>query len=284
MVGGDARAREDDKTNRSGSIRSPHPTSTSIPPLPRAPPPPPPPKKKQNVAAFPARGGANGSIRFKNEAGHGANKGLDVALTLLAPVAAKHPVVSFADLFQLAGATAVETAGGPPIAMRYGRKDAPGPASETPEGNLPAGGAPWPKDAAGPAAHLRDVFGRLGLDDSEIVALSGAHTLGRAKPSRSGFGKESTRYTRAGPGTPGGSSWCREWLKWDNEYFVNLKKRADEMSSADPELLVLDTDACLFEDAGFKVHAERYAADPKAFDAEYAAAHAKLSELGAEWE
>lgn len=27
----------------------------------------------------------------------------------------------------------------------------------------------------------------------DIVALSGAHTLGRARPERSGFGKESTK-------------------------------------------------------------------------------------------
>ena len=162
---------------------------------------------QQNVSAFPARGGANGSIRYTNEAAHGANKGLNFALDLLAPVAAKHADVSFADLFQLAWATAVEVAGGPEIPMRYGRKDAPGPESETPEGNLPAGGAPWPKGAAGPAEHLREVFYRMGLDDKEIVALSGAHTLGRAKPSRSGFGKEITKYTAKGPGTPGGSSW-----------------------------------------------------------------------------
>ena len=163
--------------------------------------------------------------------------------------------------------------------MRYGRRDAPGPESETPEGNLPAGGAPWPKGAESAAAHLRAVFGRMGLDDKEIVALSGAHTLGRAKPSRSGFGKESTRYTCKGPGTPGGSSWCREWLEWDNEYFRNLVG-----AEKDPELLSLATDACLVEDAGFKPYAEKYAADPKAFDADYAAAHAKLSELGVEWE
>lgn len=235
--------------------------------------------KPQSVSAFPARGGANGSLRFKNESAHGANKGLDVALSLLAPVAAKHTDISFADLFQLAGATAVEVTGGPEIPMRYGRKDAPGPQSETPEGNLPAGGAPWPKGAAGPAEHLREIFYRMGLDDKEIVALSGAHTLGRAKPSRSGFGKESTKYTANGPGTPGGSSWCREWLKWDNEYFKNLAEK-----EKDPELLVLDTDAVLFADPGFRPHAERYAADPKSFDEDYAAAHAKLSELGVEWE
>jgi hypothetical protein len=37
---------------------------------------------------------------------------------------------------------------------------------------------------------LSQVFYRMGLGDKEIVALSGAHTLGRARTSRSGFGKE----------------------------------------------------------------------------------------------
>lgn len=40
---------------------------------------------------------------------------------------------------------------------------------------------------------------------------AGAHTLGRAYPNRSGFGKESTKYTKDGPGTKGGSSWTPEW-------------------------------------------------------------------------
>jgi hypothetical protein len=48
---------------------------------------------------------------------------------------------------------------------------------------------------------------------------AGAHTLGRVKPSRSGYGKEKTKYTEKGPGTPGGSSWTVEWLKFDNSYF-----------------------------------------------------------------
>jgi catalase (peroxidase I) len=40
-----------------------------------------------------------------------------------------------------------------------------------PNGRLP--------DASQGAQHLRDVFGRMGFNDREIVALSGGHTLGR---------------------------------------------------------------------------------------------------------
>jgi hypothetical protein len=49
----------------------------------------------------------------------------------------------------------------------------------TPDGRLP--------DAALGAEHLRDVFYRMGFDDQEIVALSGAHSLGFCHDDRSGF-------------------------------------------------------------------------------------------------
>lgn len=35
----------------------------------------------------------------------------------------------------------------------------------------------------------------FGLFMQEIVALSGAHTLGRSRPDRSGWGKPETKYT-----------------------------------------------------------------------------------------
>ncbi|GBG84802.1 hypothetical protein CBR_g39178 [Chara braunii] len=80
-----------------------------------------------------------------------------------------------------------------------------------------------------------------------VKLCKGAHTIGRSRPDRSGFGKEVTRYTESGPGNPGGQSWTPEWLVFDNSYFKEVKAKRDE------DLLVLPTDAALFEDPGFKV-------------------------------
>ncbi|KAH0871673.1 hypothetical protein HID58_078695 [Brassica napus] len=138
-------------------------------------------------------GGPNGSIRNEEEYTHGANSGLKIALELCEGVKAKHPKITYADLYQLAGVVAVEVTGGPDISFQPGRKDS----NVCPrEGRLP--------DAKKDFQHLRDVFYRMGLSDKDIVALSGGHTLGRAHPERSGFD---------GP-------WTQEPLKFDNSYFV----------------------------------------------------------------
>ncbi|GAB4844154.1 Probable L-ascorbate peroxidase 7, chloroplastic [Ancistrocladus abbreviatus] len=226
----------------------------------------------KNIEEWPQRGGANGSLRFEVELKHGANAGLVNALNLLQPIKDKYPGVTYADLFQLASATAIEEAGGPKIPMKYGRVDVSGPEQCPEEGRLPDAGPPSPAD------HLRDVFYRMGLNDKEIVALSGAHTLGRSRPERSGWGKPETKYTKDGPGAPGGQSWTVQWLKFDNSYFKDVKEKIDE------DLLVLPTDAVLFEDPSFKVYAEKYAKDQEAFFKDYAEAHAKLSNLGAKFD
>ncbi|WOL12904.1 putative L-ascorbate peroxidase 6, chloroplastic/mitochondrial [Canna indica] len=226
----------------------------------------------KNIEEWPKRGGANGSLRFDIELKHAANAGLVNALKLLQPIKDKYSGVTYADLFQLASATSIEDSGGPKIPMKYGRVDVSGPEQCVDEGRLPAAGRP------SPAAHLRDVFYRMGLSDKEIVALCGAHTLGRARPERSGWGKLETKYTKDGPGRPGGQSWTVQWLKFDNSYFKDIKERKDE------DLLVLPTDASLFEDPSFKVYAERYAANQDTFFSDYAEAHAKLSNLGAKFD
>ena len=123
-------------------------------------------------------GNGGGTIRFKEELAHGGNAGLDKAVKRLEPLKKKHPEISWADLIAFVGVVAIETMGGPQINFSYGRFDEMDPAKVTPDGRLPdadKGDGPGPKTRKG----LRDVFARMGFGDREIVALSGAHALGR---------------------------------------------------------------------------------------------------------
>ena len=117
--------------------------------------------------------------RFEPEISDDANAGLPLMHEILKPVKAKFPDLSYADLWTLAGTQAVKLTGGPDVPFRFGRTDAPDGSSCPANGRLP--------DAALGAQHLREVFGRMGFGDREIVALSGAHTLGSCHRSRSGF-------------------------------------------------------------------------------------------------
>jgi hypothetical protein len=56
--------------------------------------------------------------------------------------------------------------------------------SSPPDGRLP--NADMGSDVA-TAQHLRDIFYRMGFDDCEIVALSGAHAIGRCHEDASGY-------------------------------------------------------------------------------------------------
>lgn len=253
------------------------------------------------TATWPGAGGAVGSIRFAPEINHGANAGLAGAVKLLEPVKEAYPGVSYADIFQMASATSIEMAGGPKIDMRYGRVDATSPAQCSPEGNLPDA-EPGPDGAFGgsggtrPTAdataewHLRRVFYRMGLGDEEIVALSGAHTFGRAYADRSGLGAEKTKFTDGTPTklsdgsatdkyAPGGSPWVENWLVFDNSYFTTIND-----ASTDNELLKLTSDKVVFTDTDFKPYAEKFAESQDAFFESYAKSHKALSELGSKFE
>lgn len=201
----------------------------------------------------------------------------------------------------MASARSIELAAGPKIDMKYGRKDATSPEQCSPEGNLPDaeagpegkfGGTSGtkPTEDTSVAWHLRKVFYRMGLGDEEIVALSGAHTFGRAYEDRSGLGAWKTKFTdgskvKLADGsetdkyTPGGSPWVENWLVFDNSYFTTIPD-----ASTDEELLKLTSDKILFEDHGFKPFAEKFRDDKDAFFASYAKAHKALSELGSEFE
>merc|ERR1719446_1710486 len=69
-------------------------------------------------------GGSNGAtMRFEAEANDSENAGLHKAKNLLAPIHERHPWLSLADLWILAGYVAIEATGGPRIRFAYGRKD-----------------------------------------------------------------------------------------------------------------------------------------------------------------
>ncbi|CBI17342.3 unnamed protein product, partial [Vitis vinifera] len=192
-------------------------------------------------------GGPNGSIRNPQELNHSANRGLETAVDLCEKVKRKHPCITYADLYQLAGVVAVEVTGGPTIHFVPGRQDS---LSSPKEGLLP--------DANKGADHLRSVFNRMGLEDKDIVALSGGHTLGGAHKQVSGFD----------------GKWTEEPWKFDNSYFKELLK------SSTKRLFIFSTDQALIKDPKFLEYVMLYEQDEEAFFRDYAASHKKLSELG----
>jgi len=257
----------------------------------------------KRIGEWPVCGGANGSIMYSPEIDMGANNGLSKAAKFLEPFKDDYPLVSWADLIQMASAVSVEHAGGPKIQMRYGRKDVTGPdacpepKSRGTAGNagLPDAEAPFGCGATSAAQHLRNIFYRMGFDDKDIVALSGAHTLGRAFKERSGLVSEgygeanACPYTKAvglcpvrrdataGVGMPGGKSWTKKWLKFDNGYFKDYVE-------TDPNLIWFSTDKALHVDEAFKPHFMTYKDDEGAFFRDYAQAHKRLSEQGSKFE
>merc|ERR1712127_730733 len=159
-----------------------------------------------------------------------------------------------------------------------------------PEGKFGGAGGTRSTEDSAAEWHLRKVFYRMGLGDEEIVALSGAHTFGRAYADRSGLGAEKTKFTdgtatKLADGsstdayTPGGSPWVEDWLVFDNSYFTTITD-----SSSDEELLKLTSDKIVFQEAGFKPFADKFADSKDAFFESYAKSHKALSELGSKFE
>jgi len=225
-------------------------------------------------------GGSDGAtMRFKPECDHGGNAGLGIARNLLEPIKAKHPNVTYADLYILAGVVAVEEMGGPKVTFRWGRTDAPKPQEPkddsrfSPDGRLP--------DGDKHAAHLRDIFYRMGFDDRGIVALSGAHAVGRCHTDRSGFW---------GPWTHAESTLSNEYYrlmfeeKWTPKKTHNGQewKGPPQFENKDGDLMMLSTDLALVEDPKFKIWAEKYYKDEEFWFKDFANYYQQLNELGLE--
>lgn len=211
-------------------------------------------------------GGSNGAtMRFAPESDHGANAGLKAARNFLEPVKEQFPWITYSDLWTLGGVTAIQEMQGPAVAWRPGRQDRD-VAFCTPDGRLP--------DASKEQKHLRDIFYRMGFDDREIVALAGAHALGRCHVDRSGFD---------GPWTFSPTVLTNDyfkllleekwgWRKWDGP-----KQYSDKATGT---LMMLPADMALIKDKSFKKTVEEYAKDNDKFFTDFSAVIVKLFELG----
>jgi L-ascorbate peroxidase len=185
-------------------------------------------------------GGAHGTIHLPEELQRGDNTGWgQPCIELLADARATFTSVSWADLVAVGGAAAVEKCCGPAIHIGLGRTDGAEPA---PPHRLPGGyeGADL----------LKAMFARMGLGLRELVALSGAHTLGHTQ--RRSF-------------TP------HPWV-FSNAYFVQLL--------ALNESPLLGTDTALVRDPELRPFVELYAADEPRFLADFADAFRRLTWLG----
>lgn len=218
-------------------------------------------------------GGSNGAaIRFPPERDWGGNRGLQLAVKLLDQVKQKHPGISYGDLYTLAGVVAIEEMGGPKVPWRPGRIDYfDGKKSPGQDNRLP--------DGAKGSSHLRDVFYRMGFDDREIVALSGAHSLGRCHRDRSGFDGPWTRSPTTFSNVYYQLLLSEKWTerKWDGP-------RQFENSQSGSDLMMLPSDIALVQDPKMKPWVEKYANDEELFFKDFAAAFAKLLELGVKFD
>jgi catalase (peroxidase I) len=156
--------------------------------------------------------------------------------------------------------------GGPSIPTRYGRSDAASSAEsvESQAGRLP--------DGDKGIDHLREIFHPKGFSDREIVALSGAHTVGKCHGDRSGFE----------------GAWTEDHLKFDNSYFTDMlnKEYIDETTAAGcPQkkhssgTIMLISDLALLQPP-FREFVELYAKDQEAFFKDFVGAWVKLQENG----
>ncbi|KAF8800184.1 cytochrome c peroxidase [Phlegmacium glaucopus] len=211
-------------------------------------------------------GGSNyATMRFEPESLHGANAGLNTARELMEKVKQEFPWISYGDLWTLAGVAAIQEMAGPKIPWRPGRIDGFA-AQATPDGRLP--------DATQGADHLRSIFYRMGFNDQEIVALSGAHALGRCHVDRSGF---------EGPWTFSPTTVTNDYFqllfneKWVWKKWNGPKQLEDKKTKS---LMMLPTDYVLVQDKSFKKFAKAYAESQELWFKDFSNVVSRLFELG----
>ncbi|GIL55344.1 hypothetical protein Vafri_10884 [Volvox africanus] len=291
------------------------------------------------------RGGCDGGRqRFDPERSWADNVNLDKARGLLWPIKQKYGnALTWGDLIILAGDAAIESMGGPILGFCAGRvDDADGtaslplgpsldqemvaPCSVNGECEAPLGASTMSLIYVNPegpmavpdpelsAPQIREVFGRMSMNDSETVALiGGGHAFGKvhgACPTGPGpspaqqpwnpwpgtcgegpmKGKGNNTFTSGFEGP-----WTTNPIRWDNEYFQNLLKydwevhvgpgghhqwRPVNKDASDPDpvanIMMLTTDVALLKDPIYLELVKLFAANQTALDIAFSHAWYKL--------
>ena len=182
--------------------------------------------------------------------------------------------LSYADLYTLAGVTAIHEMGGPVIGWSSGRVDAPDESAVTPDGRLPNADVGPPLSDPSDAAHLRTIFNRMGFDDREIVVLSGAHAVGRCHTTASGYD---------GPWTFTPTTFNNAYyqllltLQWIPKDWSGPPQYVDGRTGT---LMMLPSDYVLLSDKKFLKWVKVYAKDNAKFEQDFAKVFQTLEELG----
>ncbi|EAZ02213.1 hypothetical protein OsI_24307 [Oryza sativa Indica Group] len=177
--------------------------------------------------------------------------------------------VSCADILALATRDSVFLSGGPNYAVELGRFD--GRVSTRNSVNLPHGNFNLDQ--------LTGYFGSLGLSPTDMVALSGGHTIGAASCSFFGYrlGGDPTmdpNFAAMLRGSCGSSGFAfldaATPLRFDNAFYQNLRAGRG----------LLGSDQTLYSDPRSRGLVDRYAANQGAFFNDFVSAMTKLGRVG----
>jgi len=230
-------------------------------------------------------GGSNGGcMRFEPESTHGANNGLGQAREALEAVKKQFgDKITYSDLYNFAAKVACEEMcdGTLHIPFQFGRSDyASGSHFKIDRIRLP--------DATQGSDHIRQVFTKqMGFNDQEIVALLGAHAVGKMHLENSGFSSSQTEglalpwtYAPLTLGTHYYTTLLEEkWLPVENKFNNNTIQYENERR----DLIMLPAEMILLTDDKFRPWVEVYAKDDEKWRKDFGEAFGKLLALGVEY-
>lgn len=232
-------------------------------------------------------GGCDGArIRFPPESEWGDNKGLitpdddgrGATIDVLQPIKDNYgSSLSWSDLIVLAGNTAIREMGGPDAEFCGGMEDDVDGSESIPLDETMI----YVDAGTATAAEIRTAFARMGMDDTETIALiAGGHTFGRCHAGRSGFE----------------GAWTHTPSTWSSSYISNLLNlnwvsatsttgqpqfRVDSPSDAsDDDLMMLVADFNLKSDVAYLAILQSFESNPEEFRTAFGNAWRKLMQGG----